>query len=109
MRDVAEIQFDGVITEGVAINALNRFEVDELGLDDFDRRMLKTMIEVYDGGPVGLDTIAAAMNEDSATIEDVCEPYLMQIGFLSRTARGRCVTPLGYKHLGLTMNGQQTF
>ena len=109
VRDVAEIQFDGVITEGVAINALNRFEVDELGLDDFDRRMLKTMIEVYDGGPVGLDTIAAAMNEDSATIEDVCEPYLMQIGFLSRTARGRCVTPLGYKHLGLTMNGQQTF
>ncbi len=109
VRDVAEIQFDGVITEEVAISALNRFEVDELGLDDFDRRMLKTMIEVYDGGPVGLDTIAAAMNEDSATIEDVCEPYLMQIGFLSRTARGRCVTPLGYKHLGLTMNGQQTF
>ncbi len=109
VRDVAEIQFDGIITEEVAISALNRFEVDELGLDDFDRRMLKTMIEVYDGGPVGLDTIAAAMNEDSATIEDVCEPYLMQIGFLSRTARGRCVTPLGYKHLGLTMNGQQTF
>lgn len=109
VRDVAEIQFDGVITEEVAISALNRFEVDELGLDDFDRRMLKTMIEIYDGGPVGLDTIAAAMNEDSATIEDVCEPYLMQIGFLSRTARGRCVTPLGYKHLGLTMNGQQTF
>ena len=109
VRDVAQIQFDGVITEQAAMSALERFEVDELGLDDFDRRMLKTMIDVYNGGPVGLDTIAAAMNEDSATIEDVCEPYLMQIGFLSRTARGRCVTPLGYQHLGLTPKGQQTF
>lgn len=109
VRDVAQIQFDGVITEQAAMSALERFEVDELGLDDFDRRMLKTMIDVYNGGPVGLDTIAAAMNEDSATIEDVCEPYLMQIGFLSRTARGRCVTPLGYQHLGLTPKGQQIF
>ena len=72
VRDVAQIQFDGVITEQAAMSALERFEVDELGLDDFDRRMLKTMIDVYNGGPVGLDTIAAAMNEDSATIEDVC-------------------------------------
>lgn len=109
VRDVAEVQFDGVITEQVAMSALKRFEVDELGLDDFDRRLLRTMIDIYNGGPVGLDTIAAAMNEDSATIEDVCEPYLMQIGFLSRTARGRCVTPLGYKHLGITPKGQQTF
>ncbi len=109
VRDVAQVQFDGVITSEVAKQALKRFEIDELGLDEFDRRMLRTMIEVYNGGPVGLDTIAAAMNEDSATIEDVCEPYLMQIGFLSRTARGRCVTALGYKHLGLIPNGQQTF
>ena len=102
VRDVAQVKFDGIIDEQVAIQALNRFEIDELGLDDFDRRMLTTIIDTYNGGPVGLDTLAAAVNEESITIEDVYEPYLMQIGFLARTARGRCVTPLAYEHLGLT-------
>ena len=109
VRDVAEVQYDGVITEEVAIDALNRFEIDELGLDEFDRRLLNTIITTYNGGPVGLETLAAALNEETVTIEDVYEPYLMQIGFLSRTARGRCVTDLAYKHLGLTKNGQITF
>lgn len=109
VRDVAEVQFDGVITEEVAIEALNRFEIDELGLDEFDRRLLNTVINIYNGGPVGLETLAAALNEEAVTIEDVYEPYLMQIGFLSRTARGRCVTDIAYKHLGLTKNGQMTF
>lgn len=105
VRDVAEVQYDGVIDENVAINALNRFEIDELGLDDFDRRMLNTIITTYNGGPVGLETLAAAMNEEAVTIEDVYEPYLMQIGFLSRTSRGRCVTPAAYEHLGIKNNG----
>lgn len=109
VRDVAEVEFDGVITEEVAQNALNRFEIDELGLDEFDRRLLNIIITTYNGGPVGLETLAAALNEETVTIEDVYEPYLMQIGFLSRTARGRCVTDLAYKHLGLTKNGQMTF
>ena len=101
VRDIAEVNFNGIITEEVAQSALQRFEIDELGLDDFDRRMLTTIINVYGGGPVGLDTLAAAMGEEAITIEDVYEPYLMQIGFLSRTTRGRCVTPLAYEHLGL--------
>ena len=109
VRDVAEVEYDGVITEEVAKYALNRFEIDELGLDEFDRRLLNTIITTYNGGPVGLETLAAALNEETVTIEDVYEPYLMQIGFLSRTARGRCVTDLAYKHLGLTKNGQITF
>ena len=101
VRDIAQVEFDGVITEEVARVALARFEIDELGLDDFDRRMLTTIIKTYGGGPVGLDTLAAAVGEDSITIEDVYEPYLMQIGFLSRTNRGRCVTAAAYDHLGL--------
>ncbi len=109
VRDVAEVEYDGVITEEVATYALNRFEIDELGLDEFDRRLLNIIINTYNGGPVGLETLAAALNEETVTIEDVYEPYLMQIGFLSRTARGRCVTDLAYKHLGLTKNGQITF
>lgn len=109
VRDVAEVQYDGVITEQVAIEALKRFEIDELGLDEFDRRLLTTVIHTYNGGPVGLETLAAALNEEAVTIEDVYEPYLMQIGFLSRTARGRCVTDIAYKHLGLTKDGQITF
>lgn len=109
VRDVAEVQYDGVVTEEVAIDALNRFEIDELGLDEFDRRLLNIIINTYNGGPVGLETLAAALNEETVTIEDVYEPYLMQIGFLSRTARGRCVTDLAYKHLGLTKNGQIKF
>ncbi len=107
VRDIAEIQFDGRITEEVAREALRRFEIDELGLDDFDRRMLKTIITNYGGGPVGLETLSAAVGEEAVTIEDVYEPYLMQIGFLSRTPRGRCVTPACYEHLGMTPSGQQ--
>ena len=101
VRDIAQVEFDGVITEETARAALERFEIDELGLDDFDRKMLEIIIKNYCGGPVGLDTLAAAMGEEAVTIEDVYEPYLMQIGFLSRTARGRCVTKLAYDHLGL--------
>ena len=107
MRDIAQVQFDGKITEEVARAALSRFEIDELGLDDFDRRMLKTIITNYGGGPVGLETLSAAVGEEAVTIEDVYEPYLMQIGFLSRTPRGRCVTPACYEHLGITPTGQQ--
>lgn len=109
VRDIAQIEYDGVITEQVANSALARFEIDELGLDDFDRKMLSTIITNYSGGPVGLDTLAAALGEESVTIEDVYEPYLMQIGFLTRTARGRCVTKLAYDHLEIeSPNTQQT-
>lgn len=108
VRDIAQIEYDGVITEQVAMKALARFEIDELGLDEFDRTMLKTIIDHYGGGPVGLDTLAAAVGEESVTIEDVYEPYLMQIGFLMRTSRGRCVTDAAYLHLGIHKTGQQT-
>lgn len=109
VRDIAQVEFDGQITEETARAALSRFEIDELGLDDFDRKMLLAIINNYSGGPVGLDTLAAAVGEESVTIEDVYEPYLMQIGFLSRTPRGRCVTPAAYNHLGIkTPNVQQT-
>ena len=101
VRDFAQVMGNGVITEETARAALDRFEIDELGLDDFDRRMLSVMINSYGGGPVGLETLAAAVGEEAVTIEDVCEPYLMQIGFLSRTPRGRCVTQLAYEHLHL--------
>ncbi len=101
VRDIAQVEYDGVITEEVAQSALSRFEIDELGLDDFDRKMLTTIITNYSGGPVGLDTLAAALGEEAVTIEDVYEPYLMQIGFLTRTARGRCVTKLAYDHLDI--------
>lgn len=110
VRDICEVQYDGVITDEVAKSALERFEIDELGLDDFDRKMLRTIINNYNGGPVGLDTLAAAVGEEAITIEDVYEPYLMQIGFLTRTNRGRCVTKLAYDHLGIKFSGdiQQT-
>ena len=104
VRDIAQVEFDGVITEETSQSALLRFEIDELGLDDFDRKMLTTIIRNYNGGPVGLDTLAAAIGEEAVTIEDVYEPYLMQIGFLTRTARGRCVTKLAYDHLGIDFN-----
>ncbi len=107
VRDIAQIEYNGVITEEVARSALARFEIDELGLDDFDRKMLSTIITNYGGGPVGLDTLAAALGEEAVTIEDVYEPYLMQIGFLTRTARGRCVTKLAYDHLGIATNDTQ--
>ncbi|MBQ8062960.1 MAG: Holliday junction branch migration DNA helicase RuvB [Clostridia bacterium] len=104
-RDFAEVIGDGVITKADADLALSRMEIDPLGLDNIDRTLLTTMIRNYNGGPVGLDTIAAAIGEDATTIEDVYEPYLMQIGFLSRTPRGRMVTPAGYRHLGLPEPG----
>ena len=107
VRDICEVQYDGVITDEVAKNALERFEIDELGLDDFDRKMLRTIINNYNGGPVGLETIAAAIGEEAVTIEDVYEPYLMQIGFLGRTPRGRVATAAAYEHLDLEMPGQQ--
>lgn len=107
VRDIAQVQFDGVITEKVARAALERFEIDELGLDDFDRKMLRTIIKNYAGGPVGLETLAAAVGEEAVTIEDVYEPYLMQIGFLSRTPRGRCVTAAAYEHLGIKPDSSQ--
>ena len=103
-RDFAEVKYDGVITREAAEEALSSMEIDELGLDAIDRRMLRTMINNYNGGPVGLETIAAAIGEESVTIEDVYEPYLMQIGFLARTPRGRVVTPAGYRHLGIEWN-----
>lgn len=102
VRDFAQVMGDGVITEQIADIALDRLEIDKLGLDAIDRRMLQTIIKSYGGGPVGLDTLAAAIGEESVTLEDVYEPFLMQMGFLSRTPRGRCVTAGAYEHLGLT-------
>lgn len=107
VRDIAQIEFDGEINVNVAQNALARFEIDELGLDDFDRKMLTAIINNYGGGPVGIDTLAAAVGEEPITIEDVYEPYLMQIGFLTRTPRGRCVTQQAYEHLGIKNNNTQ--
>ena len=101
VRDYAQVRGDGSITLESAQAALSMLEIDELGLDNTDRRMLETIIKFYDGGPVGLETLAATIGEESVTIEDVYEPYLMQIGFLSRTPRGRCVTKAAYEHLGI--------
>ncbi len=105
-RDFAQVLGDGVITGESADLALNRLEVDPLGLDSIDRLLLTSIIRNYNGGPVGLETIAAAIGEESITIEDVCEPYLIQLGFISRTPRGRVVTPAAYKHLGIPMPTQ---
>lgn len=107
VRDYAQVMADGVITKPVADKALLALEVDRMGLDSLDRRMLKSIIDFYNGGPVGLDTLAATINEDAVTIEDVYEPYLLQNGFLTRTPRGRCVTRRAYEHLGLEYMGQQ--
>lgn len=101
VRDFAEVVGDGVITKEVADIALTRLEIDADGLDAIDRRLLRSIITNYNGGPVGLETIAATINEEPVTIEDVYEPYLMQKGYLTRTPRGRCVTKLAYKHLGI--------
>ena len=105
VRDFAQIMSDGVITYSTAKIALDRLEIDELGLDSGDRRMLNAIIQYYNGGPVGVETLAAAIGEEAVTIEDVVEPYLMQIGFLQRTPRGRCATRAAYLHLGLTPPG----
>ena len=107
-RDFAQVKYDGVISREASIDALDRMEIDFLGLDNIDRVLLETMIKNSTGGPVGLETIAAAIGEEAVTIEDVYEPYLMQIGFLSRTPRGRMATALAYKHLGFEQDGQQT-
>ena len=101
VRDFAEVMGNGQIDSNNANYALQRLEIDELGLDNTDRKMLETIIKFYDGGPVGLDTLAATVGEEAITLEDVYEPYLMQIGYLSRTPRGRCVTRAAYEHLGL--------
>ncbi|MBQ7566011.1 MAG: Holliday junction branch migration DNA helicase RuvB [Oscillospiraceae bacterium] len=106
VRDFAQVEFGGVITREAADHALSRMEIDKLGLDAVDRRMLTAIIRNYGGGPVGLDTLAATIGEEAVTLEDVYEPYLMQIGFLARTPRGRCVTQLAYAHLGI--EGAQT-
>ncbi len=106
-RDFAEVVGNGIIDKDTANLALSRMEIDPLGLDNIDRTLLTSMIKFYNGGPVGLETIAAAIGEEAVTIEDVYEPYLMQIGFLSRTPRGRMVTPAGYKHLGIPYPGSE--
>ena len=105
VRDFAQVIAGGVITRDVADKALSALEVDFLGLDAIDRRMLSSIIEHYSGGPVGLETLAATINEEAVTLEDVYEPYLMQLGFVTRTPRGRCVTPKAYQHLGLPVPG----
>ena len=105
VRDFAQVKAGGVITRRVADQALSALEVDYLGLDAVDRRMLMSIIEHYSGGPVGLETLAATINEEAVTLEDVYEPYLMQMGFLTRTPRGRCVTRRAYEHLGLSAPG----
>lgn len=108
VRDFAQVKFDGGVTREAADMALGRMEIDNLGLDNIDRLILTTMIRNYNGGPVGLETLAAVVGEEAVTIEDVYEPYLMQLGFLSRTPRGRVVTPAGYAHVGIAMPGQQS-
>ena len=107
VRDFAQVKADGTITREIADMALLNLEVDRLGLDSLDRRMLRSIIEFYKGGPVGLETLAATINEEAVTLEDVYEPYLLQCGFLTRTPRGRCVTRKAYEHLGIEYMGQQ--
>ena len=105
VRDFAQVKYDGVITKDVAVTALNLMDVDPMGLDHIDRNLLLTMVNKFQGGPVGLDTLAAAIGEDAGTIEDVYEPYLIKNGFLNRTPRGRVVTDLVYHHFGLEIPG----
>ena len=108
VRDFAQVQGTQTVTAQIANYALSRLDIDQLGLDTLDRRMLETIIKFYDGGPVGLETLAATVGEEAITLEDVYEPYLMQIGFLSRTPRGRCVTRLAYEHLNLPYRQKPT-
>lgn len=106
VRDFAQVKYDGVITEEVATFALDLLEVDKMGLDHIDRNILLTMIEKFHGGPVGLETLAATIGEDTGTLEDVYEPYLLKNGFIQRTPRGRVVTDVTYRHLGLTLESK---
>jgi len=108
VRDYAQVKAKGIGTKVVALEALGKLEIDPIGLDELDRKVLHTIIEKFNGGPVGLETIAAAISEDSDTIMDVYEPYLLQLGFLERTPRGRMATRLAYKHLGITYNKDKT-
>ena len=108
VRDYAEVLGDGKITRELADIALGREDIDRLGLDRLDRRFLEMIIKGYNGGPVGLETLASALGEESVTLEEVCEPFLMQLGFIARTPRGRTATALAYKHLGILQDGQQT-
>lgn len=108
VRDFAEVCADGVITRTVADEALTRLDIDHMGLDNIDRRLLRSIITQYGGGPVGLETLAATVNEETVTLEDVYEPYLLQQGFLTRTPRGRCATRQAYRHLGLAYPGENT-
>lgn len=108
VRDYAQVKHDGSITLKTATEALDMLEIDELGLDNTDRKMLETIIHAYGGGPVGLETLAATVGEEAVTIEDVYEPYLLQIGYLSRTPRGRCATRLAYEHLNIPYTQKQT-
>jgi Holliday junction DNA helicase RuvB len=105
VRDYAEVDYDGRITQAVASDALNRMEVDTYGLDEMDRKLLLTIIEKFNGGPVGLGTISASIHEEKDSIEEIIEPYLIQIGFLDRTPRGRLATPLAYEHFGIKTHG----
>ncbi len=107
VRDFAQVISNGVITLKTAQTALERLEIDELGLDSNDRRMLDAIVKFYRGGPVGIETLAAAIGEEAVTIEDVIEPYLMQIGFLNRTPRGRCITRAACLHLGYDLPSAQ--
>ena len=107
VRDYAQVMADGIATQSVAVEALSKLEVDHIGLDEIDRKVLHTIIDKFNGGPVGLETIAAAISEEADTIMDVYEPYLLQLGFLERTPRGRLATQLAYKHLGLPYNKQK--
>lgn len=106
VRDFAQVKYDGVITEDVAMYALNLLDVDKFGLDHVDRNILTTIIHKFQGGPVGLDTLAASIGEDSGTIEDVYEPYLLKNGFIQRTPKGRVVTELAYRHLQILYENQ---
>ena len=115
VRDFATVQGDGTIDKETAVEARRWMDIDELGLDELDRSLMRAIIEMYNGGPVGLETLAAALGEESVTLEDICEPYLMQMGMLTRTPRGRCVTRLAYEHLHMAVprrfddiDGQQT-
>jgi len=108
VRDFAEVEYEGVVTAAVATDALNRMEVDRFGLDEVDRKLLTAIIEKFGGGPVGVSTISASINEEKEAIEEIYEPYLIQIGFLNRTPRGRVVTAAAYQHLGLAPNVAMT-
>ena len=106
VRDYAQVKADGTITGAIAREAMGRLDIDALGLDEVDHKVLRTIIEKFDGGPVGIETIAASISEESDTIMDVYEPYLMQVGFLQRTPRGRVATRHAYAHLGIEAPAQ---